>query len=42
MQKGADVQTKDPSGYSVLHVAAEKGELDIVKDLINRGANANL
>lgn len=26
-------------GYSVLHVAAEKGDLEIVKDLVSRGAN---
>ena len=32
--KGADIHTKDPNGYSVLHLAAEKGELAIVKDLV--------
>ena len=25
IEKGADVNVKDPNGYSVLHVAAEKG-----------------
>lgn len=39
VSKGANVNTRDPMGYSVLHVAAEKGDLEIVKDLVSRGAN---
>ena len=31
---GADINVKDPHGYSTLHVAAEKGNLEIVKDLV--------
>jgi len=27
ISKGANVNVKDPNGYSVLHVAAEKGDL---------------
>ena len=41
-QKPADVNTKDPQGYSALHVAAEKGNLKIVKELIEKGADINL
>ena len=41
LEKGADVNIKDPHGYSVLHVAAEKGDLEVVKDLVSRGAEAN-
>jgi ankyrin repeat protein len=34
---GADINVKDPHGYSTLHVAAEKGDLEIVKDLVEKG-----
>ena len=37
ISNGADVNVRDPHGYSTLHVAAEKGNLEIVKDLIERG-----
>lgn len=39
LSNGADVQVKDPHGYSTLHVAAEKGNLQLVKDLIERGVD---
>lgn len=42
LEKGASPNIKDPNGYSVLHVAAEKGDLDIVKDLVQRGADIEL
>jgi ankyrin repeat protein len=42
IEKGASVKVKDPNGYSVLHVAAEKGDLKFVKDLVERGAEVNL
>lgn len=35
----ADVNVKDPHGYSTLHVGAEKGNLWIVKDLVERGVD---
>ncbi len=39
---GADINVKDPNGYSALHVAAEKGYLEVVKDLVLlRGADVN-
>jgi ankyrin repeat protein len=34
ISNGSDVNVRDPHGYSTLHVAAEKGNLEIVKDLI--------
>jgi ankyrin repeat protein len=34
LSNGADANVKDPHGYSTLHVAAEKGNLQIVKDLV--------
>lgn len=39
LSHGADVQVKDPHGYSTLHVAAEKGNLQLVKDLIEKGVD---
>lgn len=39
ISNGADVNVKDPHGYSALHVAAEKGNLQLVKDLIERGVD---
>lgn len=41
LSHGADVQVKDPHGYSTLHVAAEKGNLQLVKDLIERGVEVD-
>jgi len=37
--KGVDIGTKDPNGYSLLHLAAEKGNLDLVKVLVEKGAD---
>jgi ankyrin repeat protein len=37
LKYGADIHVRDPHGYSTLHVAAEKGSLDIVKDLVSKG-----
>lgn len=42
IEKGANVNVKDPNGYSALHVAAEKGQLKFVKDLVSRGASTDL
>lgn len=42
LSRGASPNTKDPSGFSVLHVAAEKGDLEFVKDLVERGADYRL
>ena len=41
VSKGANIRVKDPNGFSILHLAAEKGELNFVKDLIERGADLN-
>jgi ankyrin repeat protein len=41
VQKGANIHAKDPNGYSLLHLAAEKGEIEVVKDLLARGADIN-
>ncbi|WP_039458752.1 ankyrin repeat domain-containing protein [Candidatus Jidaibacter acanthamoebae] len=40
--KGADVNTKDKEGNSILVLAADKGYEDIVQTLIHNGANVNL
>ena len=40
--KPADVNCKDPEGNSALHLAAEKGNLEFVKELIKKGADYNL
>ena len=39
LNNGADVHVRDPHGYSTLHLAAEKGNLEHVKDLISRGVD---
>lgn len=38
---GADVRTSLPDGRTALHAAAEKGLLDVVRELIRHGAQAN-
>ncbi|WP_180092604.1 MULTISPECIES: ankyrin repeat domain-containing protein [unclassified Acinetobacter] len=39
LAKGTDVNTADEEGYSALHAAAENGYLDVVKLLVEKGAN---
>jgi ankyrin repeat protein len=41
IEKGANLETKDPKGYSLLQIAAEKGNLELVKFLIGRGLDLN-
>lgn len=41
IEKGADLHIKDPKGYSLLHLAAEKGNLELVKFLVGRGLDPN-
>lgn len=40
-EKGADVNIKDENDYTPLHVAAQKGKLEIAKELLSHKANAN-
>ena len=37
MKHKCSLEVMDPDGYTPLHLAAEKGELNIVKDLIEKG-----
>jgi ankyrin repeat protein len=39
--KPADIKIRDPEGYSLLHLAAEKGNLKIVKELVEKGLEVN-
>ena len=39
LANGKDVNTADEEGYSALHAAAENGYLDVVKLLVEKGAN---
>lgn len=39
---GADVNAQDFEDYTPLHNAAWNGHLEIVKTLVNQGANINL
>ncbi|WP_180178677.1 ankyrin repeat domain-containing protein [Acinetobacter sp. YH01005] len=39
LANGTDVNTADEEGYSALHAAAENGYLDLVKLLVEKGAN---
>ncbi len=41
LDAGSDPNSIDVDGYSALQAAAENGHLDIVKLLINHGANVN-
>jgi len=42
LSAGADVNAMDASGYSPLYLACERGEHEIVKLLLSRGANPNV
>lgn len=39
LANGTDVNTADEEGYSALHAAAENGYLDVVKLLVEKGAD---
>jgi ankyrin repeat protein len=39
LANGADVNFADEEGYSALHAAAENGYLDVVKLLVDKGAD---
>ncbi|WP_180084487.1 ankyrin repeat domain-containing protein [Acinetobacter sp. YH12145] len=39
LANGTDVNSADDEGYSALHAAAENGYLDVVKLLVEKGAN---
>lgn len=41
IDKGVDVMSIDTVGNTLLHYAAEKGKLDVVKMLINHKADVN-
>eukprot|EP01130_Rhizamoeba_saxonica_P004251 TRINITY_DN1743_c0_g1_i5.p1 TRINITY_DN1743_c0_g1~~TRINITY_DN1743_c0_g1_i5.p1 ORF type:complete len:136 (-),score=18.03 TRINITY_DN1743_c0_g1_i5:39-446(-) len=42
LNKGADVNGKDSSGYTALHYAARSGNVDICKLLLRNRASANV
>lgn len=39
LENGTDVNIADDEGYSALHAAAENGYLDVVKFLVEKGAD---
>ena len=39
LAQGTDVNSVDNEGYSALHAAAENGYLEVVKYLVEKGAN---
>ena len=39
LQAGVDVDVVDCSGFTALHIAAEKGHYDVVEELLTRGAS---
>lgn len=42
LDKGADIDAKDNTGYTALHYAAEQNYNVIVKELLERGADINV
>ena len=40
LKKGGNVNAKDEDGYTLLHYAAEEGNLEVAKFLVSKGANA--
>ncbi|KAF9986485.1 hypothetical protein BGZ65_007456 [Modicella reniformis] len=41
-EKGVSVDAQDENGYSVLHAAASYGHKDLIKYLLEKGANVNI
>ena len=41
LEAGADVQRRGQFGYTALHAAAQGGHLDVVQELVRRGASVN-
>jgi ankyrin repeat protein len=41
LANGTDVNSADEEGYSALHAASENGYLDVVKLLVEKGANVD-
>ncbi|WP_282043073.1 ankyrin repeat domain-containing protein [Winogradskyella flava] len=42
IEKGADIDFQDKNGYCALHFAAQNNEIEIMRVLLNKGANPNL
>jgi uncharacterized protein len=42
LDSGLDVNESDPTGYTALHGAAEKGDGEMARLLLHRGANPNM
>ena len=42
LQAGADLNIADPHGVTPLHVAAQKNNLDLFRELMEKGANPKL
>ena len=42
ISNGADVNRKDPNGYTPLYIAVSKNNFQLVKYLISKGADLNL
>ena len=41
LEKGVDINSRDPFGHTALYWAAEAGDLQLVKFLVEHGANLN-
>jgi len=42
LKKGVDVNSKDDSGYTALHITAANGHFSVAKELISSGAQLNV